>query len=266
MRSVLRILVLTGLLAITPVIVHAATNTVSESYSSSDQLQQGSIVSLLDAQAQSVRFANTETAAEAFGVVVQNADSLVALNPDEKAFQVAVQGQANVLVSTINGDISSGDKITASPFNGIGMRLEDGGHYIGVATAAFSKQSESAKQRSVTDVEGVSQTMSVGYVTVSIKPGFEQAATPDAEGLQKIAVALTGRTIPLTRLIAALIVAIVSLIVVVTLVYTAIYGSLVSIGRNPLAKSAIYRTLSRVLVMAVGVVLIALALLYLLLQ
>jgi len=63
-----------------------------------------------------------------------------------------------------------------------------------------------------------------------------------------------------------MVVGLVALLSLVTLVYASIYGSIVSVGRNPLAKNAIFRTLGSVMVMAIITVTVACVTIYYLLR
>ena len=66
--------------------------------------------------------------------------------------------------------------------------------------------------------------------------------------------------------ILSFLVTVIALASLIALVYGAIHASIVAIGRNPLAKGAIYKTLLQVIGMALLIVIVAVAILYLTLR
>jgi type IV secretory pathway VirB2 component (pilin) len=246
----------------------AASANISHAYHSTNTIPNGSIVSLDPNQSDYVVGANTSNGSRLLGVAVASTDSLLAVDPSSSTIQVATSGNANVLVSTLNGDIKVGDQVAVSPFNGLGMKATPGAHVIGLAQSAFSADSDGATTKQVKDKSGKSTALHLGYTRISIAIGTASTASnaPQTSSLQKLAKALTGHTVSTARVIIALVVAIVALAALVTLIYASIYGSIISIGRNPLAKFAIFRTLGSVLGMAALTGLIATLTIYFLLK
>jgi hypothetical protein len=163
--------------------------------------------------------------------------------------QIATSGTVNTLVSTLNGNISVGDMVAASPFDGIGMRATLGMHVVGLAQAGFNPNSSGAAVRQVTDKDGKSHQISVGYIPIDIVitvDGTGNSSGQQLNSLQKVAQNITGRVIPTARLVVSLIIAVVAVLTVMILIYSAIYGGIISIGRNPLAKHAIFMSLAGV--------------------
>jgi hypothetical protein len=64
----------------------------------------------------------------------------------------------------------------------------------------------------------------------------------------------------------SLVIAVTALTALITLVYAAIYGGVISVGRNPLAKFVVLRTVADAIVMAVIIAVLAAAAIYLLLR
>jgi hypothetical protein len=146
-----------------------------------------------------------------------------------------------------------------SPFNGIGMKAGPGTRIIGLAQTKFDSSSVGATSQSVKDKNGKSSSVQVGFVKISIAIGTSStsASGPQINGIQRLAKSLTGHVVSTPRVIVSLIVATVALVALITLIYASIYGSIISIGRNPLAKYAVFRTLGSVLAMAALTALIA---------
>jgi hypothetical protein len=252
-----------------PVAALAATgDNISRSFSTSSDLEPGSIVATSASDATEVELASTENQSRLTGVVVAQDSSIVAVDPDNTMVQVASSGQVQVLVSDVNGDIKSGDKIAISPFAGVGMKALVNGHIVGQAVTDFANEDEAAIERTTRDKNGDSRTIKVGYVAVNLALGYDGTVSDEekASGLQAFVRSLTGRTISTPRIIVSIIIMVLTVIVIAVLVYAAIYGSIISIGRNPLAQDSILKALSYALLIAAGAVITALVLIYLLLR
>lgn len=231
--------------------IGAASANLSRSYLSGEEIPNGSLVSLEAQRTDYVQLANTNNGARLTGVAVADNDSLLAVDPDKDKVQVATSGTVSVLVSTLGGPIKVGDEIGVSPFSGLGMKALLGSRVIGLAQTDFDDNTAGSVKQRVTDKNGKTTELTVGYVRADISISTSgQAGTPQLNTLQRITRDFTGRTVPTLRIVLSLIVAIVSLLILITLIYAAIYGSIVSIGRNPLAKYAVFRTLGTMLVMA----------------
>lgn len=230
----------------------ASSANISHAYQASESLTNGSIVSLDADKSDYVQAADSANGARLVGVVVASNDSLLAVDPDKGKVQVATSGTATVAVSTLNGDISVGDQIAVSPFRGIGMKAAPGSHIIGLAQTGLD-DTVASSSKEVRDKNGRSHQINVGYIRLNIAIGTDSLAgsSDQLNSLQKLAKGLTGKTVSTTRVVISLVVAVVALVALITLVYSSIYGSIISIGRNPLAKYAVFRTLGSVLGMAV---------------
>jgi hypothetical protein len=248
---------------------NAASANISHSYSATGNIPNGSIVSLELNKTGYVQLANTSNASRLLGVALNSKDSLLAVDPTSGSVQVAINGTVNTLVSTVNGSIKVGDQISASPFNGIGMETSPGMRIIGIAQTAFGNNTQATTEQ-VKDKSGKSHQIKVGYIRLSISVGTNSAGGGGGSGqanfLQKLIKSLTGRTISVIRILLSIMVACISLISLITLIYASIYGSIVSIGRNPLAKHAVFRTLTSVMVMALLTIAIASVTIYYLLR
>jgi hypothetical protein len=232
--------------------VGASSANLSHAYHSSTAIKNGSIVSLDPTKQDYIVPANLDNGSKLLGVVVASNDSLIAVDAAPGTVQVATSGSATALVSTLNGDIHVGDQVGVSPFNGVGIKALPGSRVIGLAQTSFSAKSSEGISQTVTDKQGKKSTIKVGYVQVNIAIGTNATilTADNLNSLQKFAKTITGRTIPTDRVILSMAVAIVALFALVTLIYASIYGSIISIGRNPLAKYAVFRTLGSVMGLA----------------
>lgn len=249
-------------------LVAASSANISHSYQSSTAFANGSLVSLDSAQDNRILAANTSTSNRLVGVVVGANDSLIAIDSETNLIQVATSGEANVLVSDVNGPVKSGDQIAVSPFSGIGMKSQPGARLIGLAQSSLTSANSGAVSKDVTDKDGKKQTLKVGFVRVSIAIGTAPIAGTETQqnALQKAAKMLTGHNVSTVRILISSFVAVVAIIALVTLIYTSVYGTLISIGRNPLAKASIFRALFSIIGLIVLTAAVALVTIYLIIR
>jgi hypothetical protein len=226
-----------------------AASTLSQAVKINTKVSRGNLVTLSSSQEAAGVLASVQNGNGLLGVVVENDDSLLAINPSHDTVQVAVGGTAPVLVSTLNGPVHSGDRISVSPIAGMGMKAEPGLPLVGYARSDLSAQTADVAERSVKDEDGSVKRVFIGFVNVEINVHTSdlQANAASASRLQTIVRQWTGRDVSLVRIIVALVITVVTLITLSILTYSSIYGSIISIGRNPLAKLSIFRTLRSVL-------------------
>lgn len=263
MGVVILFLILLGLSPAT-----AASANLSHSYQATENIPNGSIVSLDSHRSGYVDLTNTNNASRLIGVALPSQDSLLAINPTTSSVQVALAGTVNTLVTNVNGDVQVGDQISASPFDGVGMEALPGVRIIGIAQSTFSSSSADAATEPVKNKSGQTQEIKVGYIrlTIAIASGQTSSSSSSANFLQRLIKDITGKTIPTIRIILGILVTFLSLVSLVTLIYTSIYGSIIAVGRNPLAKRAIFRMLIFVMIVACLTITIASVAIYYLLQ
>lgn len=259
-----------GLFALSPLlasVAFASTASISRSYSSKQSIVNGSLVSLDTTATKSVVPANRSNSDKLVGVAVGDNDSLVAIGPSGSTVQVAITGVVSTLVSTVNGPIKIGDQVAVSPFSGIGMGTEPNTRIIGLAQTALNNDSPNLTDREVTDKDGKNQTIKVGYIQVNIAIGPPSADAHLADGfLKQTARSLTGKDISTTRVVISTAVALIAIVALVTLIYSSVYATIIAIGRNPLAKRAVFRTLLTVMAMALVTASVAIVVIYLVLR
>ncbi len=233
------------LLAFVMPVYAGATTVISQSYSTSDELSLGSIVSLEDNYSDQVVAATSSNTENLLGVVIDAGDSLLSLtNSKGNQVQIATSGTVQVLVSDINGTVSSGDNITASPISGVGMKATTNAKIIGIAQGDLNTGNGS--QQSYTDKNGTKHTVFMGQIPllVSVSSYFKEPdKTLVPQAIQNLANALAGRQVSTLPILISSAIFIVTLIVVVSIIYSMIRSSIISVGRNPMSQSAIYRNL-----------------------
>ena len=194
--------------------------------------------------------------------------SLVELSGGAVGVQVVTTGVTPVLVSDINGSIDTGDKITASPIEGVGMKAT--GNTMIVGTAQADLNSVDTTTRTITDKKGVKHEVHIGLLPIEVSVAYYTATSGNSsqyvpQFLQGLANNIAGKDVsPVRVMIAGLIVLLIFLSVTV-LLYSAIRSSLLSIGRNPLSENAVRKGLAEVGITVVAILALAVLGIYVLL-
>lgn len=249
-----------------PAVAHAIT-TISQGYATKENLALGSIVSLQKNASDAVTAASTGNVDGLLGIVINNGNSLLSLSNDGTSqIQVATSGIVGVLVSDINGSVSTGDEITASPIAGVGMKATTNVKVIGIAQDDLSGKDGS--KQSYTDKSGKKHSVLIGQVPVLVNVSYyykqpDKTVIPAA--LQNIANALAGKTVDTVPILISVGVFLVTLIVVASIVYSMIKSSIISVGRNPMSQSAIYRGLVQMSALVVAILGVAITSIYMIL-
>jgi hypothetical protein len=223
----------------------------------------GSIVSLKKGAENQVLLTSTENAEALVGAVGDK--PLLEIGNDNVELQVVTSGLTDTLVSDINGNIQAGDKITASPVRGVGMKLTSGGYSLGVAQADLAKTSSSSRQ--ITAKDGTKKTIHIAAIPVLINVSYIADGNGDeaANGtlLQRLASAVAGKQTSTVRIAVAFSLVIMGFAIMAIILRTSVATSMTSIGRNPLAETIIRKNFGFIVVIAFGIMAVALCAAYL---
>jgi hypothetical protein len=245
--------VLLTLAILSPVPALALSTYIAESYTSEEALPMSAIVSLKENSSDSVVTTNTGNVDTMIGVVIDRSDASISVsNGKDKQVQVAKNGTLQVLVSDINGTVEQGDYVTGSPINGVGMRATGSTKVIGIAQNSLTN----GVAQKIKGNDGVEQNVKVGTVTILVSvSGYieksENSFIP--RPVQEIANTLAGRTVSALPILLSLGVFLVTLIVVTIIIYSMVRNGIISVGRNPLSSSAIYRNVIQLSVLVLGI-------------
>lgn len=242
-----------------------AMTTMSQGYSTKESIPMGSIVSLEDNSNDHVIASTHKTSDGIIGVVIGNNNSVIALsNGQENQVQVATSGIVSVLVSDINGTIKKGDQITSSPIKGVGMKANSNVKVVGVAqTNPINNKKETYK-----DSSGNDKTVNLSEISVLVNVTYyfkEPEKTVIPNSIQYLANAIAGKAVEPLPIIISGAIFIITIIVVVSIIYSMIKNSIVSIGRNPMSQSAVYRDLIQLSLLVLGILAVALISIYVIL-
>lgn len=242
-----------------------AATTISQGYTTNNRLPLGALVSLRKDTADQVIGASVSNVDNLFGVVIAESNSLLSVsNGQENQVQVANSGTVPVLVSDINGSIARGDHVTASPITGVGMKATGNVRVIGIAQGNASGN----EKQSYKDQAGAEQTTIIGEAPVLVNVSYffkepEKTVVPSA--IQNLANAVAGKSVNTLPILISAAIFLVTIIVVASMIYSMIKSSIISVGRNPLSQSAVYRGLVQLSLLALVILAVGFGSIYMVL-
>lgn len=185
-----------------------------------------------------------------FGVVVSDPILFVGSNTATSQVPIVRDGEAEVAVSTLGGPIEVGDYITTSRIEGVGQRVNANRriYVLGVALEHFGADAPGASFALV----GTEQ-VAVGQILVALRmgfyvPEFEDSAlkgstgdAADAGQSNTVLGALNeeNRSFMVVRYILAALVTFSAIVIALRSFGGSLSDSIVSVGRNPMARSYI---------------------------
>jgi hypothetical protein len=255
-----------------PVIAQA----VTQAYNSDTQLQNGIIVRISPTDKTKVEALTEQSSSAMEGVVVAANAAPVTLshaNATQQQVFVANTGQYDVLVSNQNGVIKAGDYLTISSLAGIAMKAGDSQSLvIGKALGGFDGQTSVSASTTVTDSTGRKIPVALGLIPVNIDVSHnplqksKASVIPGLAFLQSGAQSIAGKSVAAARVYISVLLLLIAGIVAGTILQSGVRSALGAIGRNPLAKSAVMRGLTQVVLTSIIIFIIGLVGVYLILK
>jgi hypothetical protein len=245
----------------------SAVSTISQGFTATNPVRIGSIVSLQNNSSDKVDATTTTNTTNMLGVVIDNGDTLITLDSSKSdQVQVATSGIVNALVSNINGNIGENDEITGSPIAGVGMKATDNSRVVGVAQQALN--STDGTSQTYKDSHGATHNVLIGEIPVQVNVAYyfkqpDKTIIPSA--IQNVANDLAGKTVSPLPILVSIAIFIITLVVVVSIIYSMIRSSIISVGRNPMAQSAIYRDIIQMSILVIGILMVSVVSIYLVL-
>lgn len=248
-----------------------AAQALSQGYGFDQPLQRGMIVRLKDGDATKVAPVSQDAMDKTHGIIVDPNDAPVRLSGDGNKVFVATGGHYDVLVTNQNGTIAAGDYITVSAIDGVGMKAGDREPIVvGRALAAYDGKTGALSSTDIKDSTGTSHSVTIGRVSVDVdlaKNPLLRATEPNLpEFLRRASEAIAGKPVNTVRVYIAVVVFIVSTVVAGVLLYGGIRSAIISIGRNPLSKKSIIRSMIQVIIVGITIFLTGIFGVYLLLK
>lgn len=272
--AVEKIVVSIGLLIFGLFVSRAFAQNVAQGYQATQTLQPGILVQLVPKNGKEVEPVTQSNAAKTFGVVISQNEAPLSLSSNSNIAQtyVASSGVYDVLVSTEQGNVAIGDYIAVSAISGVGMVGNSNQEtVIGKAVQTFNGKSGVISSETVKNSLGQQQTVQIGSVEVDLQVAHNPLySVKDSNGvpgfLASIVKVITDKPVGALRIYASIVVLAVTVMLAGAVLYIGIRSSITAIGRNPLAKKSISKSLATVIMSALIVFIIGIIAVYLLLK
>lgn len=241
------------LLIVLSIYIPLGAQAVTEGYNADTVIQRGMIIRLKKDDTTKVEPVDSANAEHMHGVVVDANDAPVSLAVDGQKVFIAQAGRHDVLVSTQNGKLEPGDYIAVSALAGIGMKTGTREAFvIGRALSGFDGSKDVISTSEIKDSAGATHKVQIGRVSLDIgiaKNPLLQATEPDLPGaLRRVAETVAGKPVDAVRVYIGILVFGVAMLVAGSLLYGGVRSALISIGRNPLSRKSIMRSMLQVIV------------------
>lgn len=248
-----------------------AAQSVTQGYKTDKVLQRGTTVALDAEDTSRVVAVTKENEDRIHGVVVASNDSALTLSDDEEKTFVATVGRFDALVSTEGGSIQQGDFLTVSSITGIVKKAGEFDRYtIGKAIESFSGEQNSISTTNLNDSAGNTKTVAIGRIVVDLNVGSNPLLRPADTNfpgfLKKATDLIAGKEVSPIRVYIGLFILLAATVISGSLLYSGIKSSVISIGRNPLSKKSITKSLIQIILTSIIIFLIGLFGVYLLLR
>lgn len=223
------------------------------------------LVVIQEGNTNSIELSNVDKNDKLVGVVSNN--PLIELSDGGNSVQVVTSGLTMTLVSDINGAVKNGDKITASPIEGVGMKATESAVVVGSAQGDLD--SVDTDTRSITTKDGKRKSVKIGLVPVQVSVAYytvpEETSQFVPGFLQELANNVSGRNVSPVRVLVAALVLLLVFVSITVLIYSAVRSSIISIGRNPLSEIAVRKSLFEVGLTVLAVLVFSTLIVYLVL-
>lgn len=181
-----------------------------------------------------------------------------------KAGEIPIQtdGQTVALVSTLNGNIKVGDRITASSIVGIGAKVAKSSWIVGIAQGSLDSSTQNAAPTMITDSAGnahqvyvasIPVVVKVTYYTVPPKTKSETKVIKESmfpTSIQSAADKLAGKHVADSVILLTIIICLAGVVVAGMVVSSAVRGGFAAIARQPLTKGIILRRVGQSFLLA----------------
>ena len=250
----------------------ASAQSVTQGYKSDTLLQNGMIVGLDPKDVTKVEPINSGQYNLLHGVVVNPSNSIILIGNNSTNVYVSTSGRVSVMVNDQNGNINPGDYVALSSVSGIGYKaiLTDP-LVLGKSVSAFNATDSAQQIGTVTvkDSTGKTSSLHIGYVTIDIAIGKNPLIVTDnslPSILSRASNLVAGKMVSPVRVYVSILVLAITAFVSGSLIYGGVRSSMISIGRNPLSKKVITRSLTQVVIVSLLVFLSGVFGVYLLLK
>ncbi len=247
---------------------------VPQSYNSDPAVQIGMIVRLKEKDPTTVQPLPASDFTHMLGIAIPNKNAAIVLTPEKTTHQqvlVATSGHYSVLVSNQNGPIKVGDYITISALAGIGMKAgEQDSQVVGRAAGSFSGTANVLGSIKLKDTLGHEVSVALGRVpidmSISHNPLFQKTADYVPGFLAKAANTVANKPVSVARIYLSMAILFVISVLTGNMLYSGIRSGMIAVGRNPLSKKSIIKSLIQTVIAGLIVFVAGVFAVYLLLK
>jgi len=244
--------------------------TITQGYGSDSPIQRATVVSINVDDPKKVEPATLDNKDRLHGVVVSQNDAPFNLSSEDENVFVATTGRFEIFVSNENGVVQAGDLLTVSRVAGIAMKAgEKDINVIAKAISGFDGQTAVLSTTVIND-GGVDTKVAIGRVQADIgvagNPLFKPSQANLPGFLEKLAENIAQKPVNPTRIYLSIFTFLASTAVSGTLLYSGIRSGIISVGRNPLSKKSITKSLMQVIITSIIILLLGIFGVYLLLR
>jgi hypothetical protein len=243
---------ITVLLAALP----ALAQNVTQAYSTDTVLRRGMIVGLNEENLRKVETVSSDQYERMHGVVVGSNDSALLLDSETETIYVATTGRFTVLVSDQNSNIAIGDYVTVSSVSGIGMKASSSDQIVlGRAIESFDgdDSNQVVSTATVKDAKNNEKQLRIGQILVGIDVSKNPLLKTDnslPSILRKASELIAGHPVSSARVYIGLAVLAIASIISGSILYSAVRSGMIAVGRNPLGKKVIIKSLMQVVIIS----------------
>lgn len=239
---------------------------LARGYASDDTgIRPGMAVSLSDestAAVPKVERTTTENNGRVIGIAVNPEENLITTGSSGQVVYVQTEGETDVYASDLNGVPHKGDFLAASPLKGVLVRADSTSNMI-VGTALEDFSTDEAVQQQIETTTEV-KAVSIDKLAMNLD-NKGSGITQDDSSLERLGRSIVGKDVGEIRVVVALIIFVIVLIAEGNIIYGAVSSAITALGRNPLARKVIVKELARVILIAVGVMIVGLTAIYIIL-
>ena len=222
-----------------------------------DKAQPGMLMSVMANQGV-VEQATNKNAALLVGVYTLDDTSF-----DKQAGQISVEtdGPTTALVSTLNGTIKVGDRITVSSLAGVGAKAEKNSWVVGTAQGVLDAKTKGAVASTITDSAGGKHQVQIARIPVAVHvvyyagPNAPKSSSVIPDKVQELADAVAKKHVSVVGLVLSFLLLVFGLTLAGILVSGAVRNAFTAIARQPLSKASVTRLMLKSFVMS-GIIVI----------
>lgn len=243
---------------------------VTQGYGTDQPLQTGMLVQIKKSDTTKVEAVKFESIDQMHGVVVDSNDAPVTLSNEGQKVFIATAGKYSVLVSNQAGNINPGDYVTISALPGVGMKAGTKEPLVAARALEGFNGSNAIGTTEITDSTGQKRTVKFARIAADISVSrnpLQKGEAPNVpEFLRKASEVIAGKPVNATRIYLSLFVFAVSTLASASLLYAGVRNGLISIGRNPLSRKMIIKSMFQVIITGLIIFITGLFGVYLLLK